>query len=61
MKRIASSIALMTTVLLTAPAMAANGGNCASLSQQLQKKTAEFVKVNADGHNPAQSSKATPA
>jgi hypothetical protein len=61
MKRIASSIALLATVLLTAPAMAANVGNCASLSQQLQKNATAFVKVNADGRNPAQSVKATPA
>lgn len=61
MKRFASSVALLATVLLAAPAMAANTGTCASLSQQLQKKTAEFVKVNADGRNPVQSVKATPA
>jgi hypothetical protein len=41
--------------------MAASAGDCASLSRQLQKKTAEFVKVNADGRNPIQSVKATPA
>jgi hypothetical protein len=61
MKHFASSLALLATVVLAAPATAANTGNCASLSQQLQKKTAEFVKVNADGRNPAQSVKATPA
>jgi hypothetical protein len=61
MKRFTSSLALLATVLLAAPAMAANAASCASLSQQLQKKTAEFVRVNADSHNPAQSVKATPA
>lgn len=61
MKRLISSVALLSTVLLAAPAMAANGDSCASLSRQLQKKTAEFVKVNAEGRNPAQSVKATPA
>lgn len=61
MKRFTSSLVLVSTVLLAAPAMAASAGDCASLSRQLQKKTAEFVKVNADGRNPIQSVKATPA
>jgi hypothetical protein len=61
MKRFNPSLALLATVLFAVPAMAANAANCASLSQQLQKQTAEFVKVNADGRNPAQSVKATPA
>ncbi|MFL6716137.1 MAG: hypothetical protein ACJ8G3_07230 [Burkholderiaceae bacterium] len=61
MKRFTSSLALLATVLLAGPALAANSASCRSLSQQLQKKTAEFVKVNDDGRNPAQSVKATPA
>lgn len=61
MKRFTLSLALVSTIVLAAPAMAAGAGNCASLSQQLQKKTAEFVRVNADGRNPIQSVKATPA
>lgn len=61
MKRFTSSLALVSTLLLAAPAMAASAGDCASLSRQLQEKTAEFVKVNADGRNPIQSVKATPA
>lgn len=61
MKSFASSIVLLATVMLAAPAMAASVGNCTSLSQQLEKKTAEFVKVNANGRNPAQPVKASPA
>ena len=61
MKRFTSSLALLATVFLAAPAMAANAASCASLSQQLQKETAEFVRVNADGRNPGQSVRATPA
>lgn len=61
MKRTFSICGLLAAVLLASPAMAANAGSCASLSQQLQKRTAEFVKVNADGRNPSQSAKATPA
>jgi hypothetical protein len=61
MKQLISSCALLATVLIAAPAMAANAGSCASLSQQLQKKSAEFVRVNAEGRNPFQSVKATPA
>lgn len=61
MKRFTSSIALLATVMLAAPAMAANAGGCASLSRQLQKKTTEFVRINADGRNPGQSVQATPA
>ncbi|MBV0881434.1 hypothetical protein KTQ42_19255 [Noviherbaspirillum sp. L7-7A] len=61
MKRFISSLALLATALFAAPALAASGASCASLSQQLQKKTAEFVRVNADGRNPGQSVKATPA
>ncbi|MFS0757275.1 hypothetical protein ABC383_21585 [Noviherbaspirillum sp. 1P10PC] len=61
MKRFASSLALLAAVLFAAPAMAANTSTCTALSQQLQKKTAEFVKINADGHNPVHTVKATPA
>ena len=61
MKRFASSLALLATVLSAAPAVAANTTTCAALSQQLQKKAAEFVKVNADGRNPVHAASATPA
>ena len=61
MKRLLSCCALLATVLAAAPAMAANAADCASLSRQLQKKTAEFVKVNAEGRNLFQPVNATPA
>jgi len=61
MKCFASSLVLLATAMIAVPAMAAGAGNCASLSQQLERKTAEFVKVNANGRNPAQPVKASPA
>lgn len=61
MKRLISFSALLSAAAFAMPVTAADTGACASLSQQLRARTAEFVKVKADGRNPSQAGKATPA
>lgn len=62
MKRlIPVSLLLAATIVIAVPAIAAPAADsCAATARQLSRKTVEFVKANADGHNVAQAATAMP-